>query len=244
MFDRRNQVHALALSLALALAAPLGAAEGPTGAPAADAPAPKTIVLVRHGHYAPDPNADPDLGPGLTPLGVAQAELAGARLASLGAPFDRFFSSPMTRAHETARVIGARLGAQPEIVPDLAECTPPTWRTEVVADEKPEEMAACAAKLDAIFAARFVPAKGKPERELVVAHGNVIRYLTMKALKVDTRAWLEVSVAHASATTILVEADGRFKVIALGDAGHLPQHLQTGSTGMADRALAVPAAAK
>ena len=50
---------------------------------ATEAPATRTIVLVRHGYYLPDAKADPKLGPHLAPIGVAQAHLAGARLAAL-----------------------------------------------------------------------------------------------------------------------------------------------------------------
>ena len=64
----------------------------------------------------------------------------------------------------------------------------------------------------------------------MVAHGNVIRYLVTKALGVDTTAWLEMSVHNASLTVIRVQADGRFKVIAVGDTGHLPPAMYTGAT--------------
>jgi serine/threonine-protein phosphatase PGAM5 len=128
-------------------------------------------------------------------------------------------------------------------VNELAECTPPTWRTSVVADEKPEEMAQCAAKLDGFFAERFRPAAGGERHELLVCHGNVIRYLVTKSLGVDTKAWLEMSVGHASLTVVRVEADGTFKVISVGDVGHIPPNLQTGATGNPQRDLSVPAAA-
>jgi serine/threonine-protein phosphatase PGAM5 len=49
-----------------------------------------------------------------------------------------------------------------------------------------------------------------------------------------------MSVAHASITEILVEPDGRFKVISVGDVGHLPLNLQSGVTGVSDKSLAVP----
>ena len=75
---------------------------------------------------------------------------------------------------------------------------------------------------------------------MLVAHGNVIRYLVTKALGVDTTAWLEMSVHHASLTVIRVEPDGRFKVIAVGDSGHLPPSLMTGATGDPERNLEVP----
>lgn len=227
----RLRLAAFALLLGT-LSAPVWGAE--------PAPRPRTIILVRHGAYQPDP-ADSSPGPGLLPLGVAQARLAGARLGAMPGAFDAFFTSPMTRAHETARVIGADLsGLTPEVVPTLAECTPPTRRREITADETPESMAACSATLDALFRQRFVPAAGTARRELFVAHGNVIRSLVTRALRVDPEAWLEMSVGHASITEILVEADGRFKVISVGDVGHLPPNLQTGATGMSEKSLAVP----
>jgi len=229
------------LPAACALGA-LVASAVPAADTAAPAPAAKTIVLVRHGHYDADPKADPELGPGLSTLGVAQARLAGARLAGLPGAFDAFLASPLTRAHETARLIADDLGAKIEVTPDLAECTPPTWRTADVADETPAAMAACAAKLDKLFAERFRPAAGAERRELLVCHGNVIRYLVTKALGVDTKSWLEMSVGHASLTVVRVETSGKFKVIAVGDVGHVPPNLQTGSTGQPTRSLAVPPA--
>lgn len=221
-------------ALALLLAATIATAGEP-------APKARTILLVRHGAYQADPAAGATLGPGLLPIGIAQANLVGARLAAMPGKFDAFLTSPLTRAHETARVIGAVLpGLALEVVPDLAECTPPTRRKEITKQETPEALAACSAKLDAFFARRFVPASGTERRELYVAHGNVIRSLVMRALRVDPEAWLEMSIGHASITEILVEPDGRFKVISVGDVGHIPPNLQTGATGMSEKNLAVP----
>lgn len=204
------------------------------------AAATRTIVLVRHGHYAPDPAADAKLGPALTSLGIAQAHLVGARLAGLPAPFDRVYASPMTRAQQTAKVIVDSLDeATIETVADLAECTPPTRRKDITATMKPEELAECAKQFDRLFATYFKPAQGASTEELMVCHGNVIRYLITRALAVDTEAWLEMSVGHVSMTTIRVEADGSFKLIAAGDVGHVPPNLRTGATGDPERALSV-----
>lgn len=230
--DKRLSGLLLLVSLLLPCAA--GAIEAP-------APATRTIVLVRHGNYVDDPAADPRLGPGLSPIGVAQAHLVGARLAGLPA-FDALYVSPMQRARDTAATIAMDLPGRHFIVlDDLAECTPPTRRAEIIADEKPADLAACKAQLDRVFATYFKPASGAPRSELFVCHGNVIRYLVTRALGVDTSAWLEMSVGHASITRILVEPDGRMKVIAVGDVGHIPPGLRTGSTGDADRSLAIPA---
>jgi serine/threonine-protein phosphatase PGAM5 len=223
------------LVVALLGIVPSALAQTPVDGP----PMARTIILVRHGAYQADP-ADSSPGPGLLPVGVAQAKLAASRLAATG-KFDAVLSSPMTRAHDTARVIASEVSnGSLEIVPELAECTPPTRRKEITRNETAESMAACKARLDALFTQRFVAAAGRTRRELFVAHGNVIRSLVVRALGVDPEAWLEMSVAHASITEILVEPDGRFKVISVGDVGHLPLNLQSGVTGVIDKTLAVP----
>ena len=212
-------------------------------APAAETPDPavRTIVLVRHGNYAADASIDEKIGPGLSPIGVAQAPLAGARLGALPTRFDALFVSPMQRARDTAAVIGEDLpGKAFTVDDDLHECTPPTRRAAIMAREKPADLAACQAQLDRVFAKYFVPAKGASRAELFVCHGNVIRYLVTRALGVDSKAWLEMSIGHASITTIRIKSDGTMQVIAAGDVGHIPPNLQTGSSADPDRTLAVP----
>ena len=208
----------------------------------AQAPAERTVVLVRHGSYAPDPKIDDKIGPHLSPLGSAQAHLAGARLAGMPGRFDGMYVSPMQRARDTAAIIGESFpGRHFEVVDDLAECVPPTWRADVAKDYSRAEQADCEARLDRDFARFFKPAVGGPQRDLLVCHGDVIRYLVTRAMRVDTRAWLEMSVGNASITVIRVQPDGRMKVLAVGDAGHVPPNLQSGATGDPDRSLAVPA---
>ena len=220
----------------LLLIAPVFGADAPKPAPAA-----RTIYLVRHGHYSPDPNADEKLGPGLSPLGVAQAHLVGARLAGLPVHFDALYVSPLQRAKDTAAVIsGDLIGRSFTVIDDLAECTPPSRQAKINAGEKPEDLAACAAAIDRDFARFFVPAAGSEHTDLIVAHGNVIRYLVTRALGVDSTAWLEMSVGHASITKIRIDANGAIKVITVGDVGHLPANLQTGASGNGDLSLTIP----
>lgn len=209
---------------------------------AAAEPAARTLVLVRHGNYVPDPAADKKLGPGLSPIGVAQAHMAGARLAGFPGGFDALYASPMQRARDTAAAIGQDFpGRSFTIVDGLEECTPPTRRKEVMDKEDPADMAACKKQLDTVFDTFFKPAQGKPRTEMMVCHGNVIRYLVTRALGVDTLSWLEMSPGHASITRIRVEADGRFKVLSVGDVGHIPANMRSGSTGDPDRNLIAPA---
>ena len=222
----------LLLSVLLLLASTIALAAEP--AP----PAARTIFLVRHGQYEPDPAADPKLGPHISPLGVAQAHLVGARLAALPLRFDALYVSPLQRARDTAATVAGDFpGRQFIVIDDLAECTPPTRDAKITAEEKPEDLAACQAQLERVFAAYFRPATGKERSELFVCHGNVIRYLVTRALGVDAKAWLAMSVGHGSITKIRIEANGSMKVIAVGDVGHLPPNLLTGASGDPERSL-------
>ncbi len=220
--------------LLAALGAPAYAADPAT-------PAARTIVLVRHGNYIADPAVDEKIGPHLSSLGVAQAYMAGAALAALPVHFEHLYASPMQRARDTAEVIAGDFPDRTfEVVDELAECTPPTRRSEVTKDEKSAGLAACKQKLDRVFSRFFKPATAGDQADMLVCHGNVIRYLITRALGVDTEAWLEMSVGHASITAIRIDANGRFKVIAVGDVGHIQPNMRTGATGDADRSLAIP----
>ena len=89
----------------------------------------RTVYLIRHGEYDHDDERDPDIGRGLVPLGVAQARILGSRLRALPVEMTSLHSSTMTRARETALVIGEEFpDLELETSRLLSECTPPTWR--------------------------------------------------------------------------------------------------------------------
>jgi serine/threonine-protein phosphatase PGAM5 len=192
-------------------------------ATAAESPATftRTIYLVRHGAYVADRSADPRVGPGLTPLGIAQARLIAARLNGSAVAFDSMTSSTLLRARETAAVMHETLAKVPLAQsPLISECTPPLF--DAAEGEVARERDECGKQLDQAFDEFLTAAKGAPRNDILVAHGNVIRYLVVKSLKVDPRAWLGMSVAHASLTVIQVQPDGSMKVLAVGDSGHIP----------------------
>ena len=249
---RRRSLRPALFALLLAAGGSAQALRAQAAAPTVAPPAGvRTLYLVRHGAYDIDDPRDEAVGRGLLPLGVAQARLAGDRLRSLPFTFDEILASPLTRARETAEVIigefaAAKFGSREVVIdPDLAECTPPTRRADIMAHEKPEDLAGCRAQLERLASRLFapVPPSGGDRHELVVAHGNVIRSLVTHALAVDPEAWLGMSIGHASITVLAVDAKGLVRVIAVGDVGHLPPGLQSGAFG--DRAnwdLAVPSA--
>lgn len=199
----------------------------------------RTIYLVRHGNYDFS-NAPADDEGSLNPLGIAQARLVAARLRGMPVTFTSLTASTLPRARQTGAIIGQSLpGLSFQTTPLLRECTPRTWRADVMKDEKPADLDAAGKQLDEAFAKFFVPAKDADQHDILVCHGNVIRYFVTKALGVDTHAWLNMSVAHCSLTMIQVTPAGTFKVLAVGDAGHIPPNLQSG-IGRPDPQLVLP----
>jgi broad specificity phosphatase PhoE len=92
-----------------------------------------SVILLRHGETAWDlvnahgwPGAANDLAP-LTPTGVRQAGVVAEALS--GQPVDLVLTSPMTRAMQTASIVGARLGVPLQVELDLREwCPDQTYR--------------------------------------------------------------------------------------------------------------------
>jgi len=206
----------------------------------AQEPGTRWLYLVRHGFYDYHDERDPEVGKALVPLGVAQARLTAHRLAALPIYISSLCSSTMTRAYETALVIGEEFpDLQITKYKQLSECAPPTWREDIMAEYTEEEMIACRDKLDAAFAEFFVPSSGDDRHDIVVCHGNVIRYFVTRILNVDTLAWLGMSVGNCSLTIVRINPDGTMKLLSVGDVGHLPPNLQSG-TDDTDPVLVVP----
>jgi serine/threonine-protein phosphatase PGAM5 len=204
----------------------------------------RTVYLVRHGQYDQADARDEFTGKGLVPLGIAQARLLAARLRAMPVEFTSLTSSAMTRARQTAAVINREFPRlelkQSELI---CECTPPTWRKDVMAEEKAGEPEACVKNIEQFFREAFIPAPDAGDRhDIVVCHGNIIRYLVARALQVDTMSWLQMSISNCSLTVIRVLPDGKMKLDAFGDYGHIPENMRT-FTGGDDEAkeLAIPA---
>jgi len=188
----------------------------------------RTVYLIRHGEYDYADQRDPDVGKALVPLGIAQARIVGARLRGLPVEVSSLHSSTMTRARQTALVIG-------EDLPDLEiqtsrlirECTPPTWSEGVMAEQEARDVEACRQQLEEAFALYFAPSPNADCHDVVVCHGNVIRYFVTRVLGVDTMAWLGMSIGNCSLTVVKINADGSMKLLSFGDVGHLPPNLST-----------------
>ena len=189
----------------------------------------RTLYLIRHGQYDHDDDRSSDIGKALIPLGIAQSKLIASRLKSLPVKMSSLISSTMTRARQTAMIINqdfAELELQQTRL--IRECTPPTWREDIMEGEDSEELKKCTDNLDVAFTKYFIPSPDEGERnDIIVCHGNVIRYFVTKVLKVETMSWLQMTTGNCGLTVVRIKPDGSMKLISFNDMGHIPLNLRT-----------------
>jgi len=189
----------------------------------------RTLYLIRHGQYDHDDDRSSDIGKALVPLGIAQSKLVANRLKSLPVKMSSLISSTMTRARQTAMIINRDF---PELELQqtrlIRECTPPTWREDVMEEEDTEELKNCTDNLDAAFSKYFIPSPDEEDRnDIIVCHGNVIRYFVTKVLKVETMSWLRMTTGNCGLTVVSIKPNGSMKLISFNDMGHIPSNLRT-----------------
>ncbi|MBV8711950.1 MAG: histidine phosphatase family protein [Solirubrobacterales bacterium] len=106
------------------------------------------VLLARHGET--DDNRQPIRFQGFrdTPLndtGRAQAHELAERVAALQEPIRSLWASDLSRARETAEIVGARIGLEPRLDPRLREANRGVWEGRRFIDvkrEEPEQFAA------------------------------------------------------------------------------------------------------
>ena len=136
-------------------------------------------------------------------------------------------SSDYTRARETADDIGSALGMEAERDTLIQECYPSTDRPERDREHDPAEVALCESKLEAAWTKYFRPAGDADAHDILVCHGNVIRWFVSRALGCDERHWLAMDIGNASLTVVSVRGDGTPRLLLYSDVGHLPPGRQT-----------------
>lgn len=215
----------LACALIVTMAGPVaaqGAAPRPAGV--------HYVYMIRHGMYDRDTLATDDrVANGLNALGHEQARLVGARLAGLGVRFDRLVSSEYLRAKQTADDMGAIMKLTPTRDGALNECTPTTLYAPYMANHPAGEIAECDSARQVQWARYFVPTPERDTYDVLVCHGNVIRWTLMRAVTADPRNWHLLDVGNGSLTIFAIRPDGTVRTVMYSDVGHLPVEKQTWS---------------
>lgn len=175
----------------------------------------RTLLFVRHGQYSVED------GGHLTALGREQAAVTGrwikAHLA--GVRVDALWSSTLPRARETAAILAESLErSRVRAVSVLREGMYSKVKGyEVPPSERQEDRE----RADAAYA-QFFRTSRADRLEIVVCHGNLIRYLVCRAIDVPVARWTRMNSNHCSMTRVLVRESGAVRVASYNEIAHLP----------------------
>lgn len=179
----------------------------------------RKIYLIRHGEYDWQDKESTDL----TDIGVRQAELTAQRIAQLSV--SRIYSSDLPRAVQTAEIIRNALGDVPYVKdPGLREC----YLEGLSSRKVPFELIKAGERqADAAFTKYFRPVYDADDVEIVVSHGNLIRYLISRVLGRPRESSIRMRTLNCGISEVQVEKDGQIWVMSYNDVGHLPPNLVT-----------------
>lgn len=180
----------------------------------------KRILLVRHGAYEDG---------ALTGLGRRQARYTARRL--VDEPITAIHCSTLPRAVETAEIIS-------ESFPDLPlrrahilrECIPsaPARLSDWLRQVPRDRIRQGSLSADRAYRRYIRPGRSRDQCELLVCHGNLIRYLVSRAVGMGRTAWHTLGTHNCGMSELKVVSRKRILLISYNDVGHIPFHLRSG----------------
>jgi serine/threonine-protein phosphatase PGAM5 len=182
----------------------------------------RILLLLRHGQYVTDEEHS-EYGY-LTALGERQATRTARRLAEY--PIDAVYSSTMPRAIQTTELVAKGLRRIPKKRVSALREGIPTPFPGITRDQR-SRMSETRKRMERVYARFFRPTRGRDRFELLVCHGNLIRYLTRRAMGDAPGRWWKVAVMNCGLSIVVIRADGATRLFALNDVGHLPRAMQT-----------------
>ena len=94
-----------------------------------------TVLFIRHGdriHIPESKNLGLAIpGPGLSEIGKKQAKDVARKLSKLKSQIDALYCSDMTRAIETAEIIGKEIRKKPKIIQGISEFNKIIWEQDI-----------------------------------------------------------------------------------------------------------------
>jgi serine/threonine-protein phosphatase PGAM5 len=185
------------------------------------------LYLVRHGQFdhRKAQNGDGEL----TKLGKRQARLTVKVFKPVNV--SSIHVSSMRRTLQTAAPL---IKAYPEVEAQRArrlwECVPPVApavRETFFPQLRPGDFAAFQERADKVFDAYFKPTRGSDKHDILVTHGNLIRYLVCRAIEVNPETWVNMSSYNCGVTRMVVYPSGYVSLVAYNEVGHLPPEMHT-----------------
>lgn len=175
---------------------------------------------MRHGQYGLEDSGR------LTELGREQALLTGKWIFQHldGQRIDAVWSSTLPRARETAAIVASSItSSRVRSVGLLREGMYSKVKGyDIPANERQEDRT----RADAAYE-RFFRTSRTDRLEIVVCHGNLIRYLVCRAIAVPVVRWTRMNSNHCSITRILVRDTGAVRLVSYNETAHLPPKMVT-----------------
>jgi serine/threonine-protein phosphatase PGAM5 len=181
------------------------------------------LHLIRHGQYEQEGDRSRER---LTPLGVEQAQLTAERLRLL--PITAIHCSSLPRAVETAEIIAQAFPGIPlHKTRYLRECVPciPQNVSQYTLKIPAERLAEYREQAECAFGRYFRRTRGADRHELLICHGNIIRYFVCRVLGAPPQAWLNMDSDTCGISLVKIGSDGTMWLISYNDTGHLPDPL-------------------
>jgi serine/threonine-protein phosphatase PGAM5 len=181
----------------------------------------RRLLFLRHGQYDEE---DSTKG-ALTPLGIRQARATARALQA--EPLDVIHVSTLLRARQTAAIVAEVF---PHLTPRASslfcEAIPTKLPKRLSHHLEPGQVARDRVRVTKAATKLFRPSRAT-QTELVVCHGNIIRYLFCLSLGVKPETWIRLHSHHCGLSEIVVFPNGQLRGVRYNDLGHLPHGLRT-----------------
>ena len=215
------------------------------------------LYIVRHGESVSNSGeASPDApDPELSQKGRLQADCLGEALKTVR--FDRIYSSPLSRAVETAAAVARRQDGCTvvDIIPELCECgTPPEFEQDPAVAEKYCPGAVFSTRRAGVFSsdrerAEYCiktlvkqdayesgftdfdgDAKSRDFNALIAAHGEINGHLIASLMDIPPDENIKIAQGNACVNLFalyVVDGQRRVKMKKINDTSHLPEWMRT-----------------
>ncbi len=180
----------------------------------------RRVILVRHGEYQSASRSS--RGGRLTARGKRQA-IHLAKYLSVE-PATRVVCSDLTRARQTAHILH-RVGGHPKasVSAALREFLPSSIPGRVRLTRA--DQIAAHRHLHRVVETYFRP--GDLEVLLLIGHGNLIRALVCRTLRMRLHQWHRMSLNHCSVTEVQIGPAGERFLVRFNEVGFMPRSMRT-----------------
>lgn len=199
-----------------------------------------TLILLRHGETEWNLTGrwqGQDADTQLTPRGREQAQVVARRLSAY--PIDAIYSSDLSRAFETAQIVGRVIGLEPLSEPGLRESDIGAWTGltwEDITERFPDQVAAMFAGQDVRrgggetygelhnrlqTAVDSIIARHHGQTVLVVSHGAALRSLVAHVLGASLAQLHRIAIGGNTALSIVQVEHGALRLVSYNDTAHL-----------------------